>query len=262
MDHFPTNWGRPRNDTIDPYGTYPIHQRPKDAFSTGIQRTQHPIVTGTSVLAIKFKDGVMMAADNLASYGSLARFRDIQRLHPVGDNTVIGAGGDMSDFQYLQSILDELMVDEFCASDGHTLGPAEVHNYLSELMYARRSKMDPLWNSLLVGGFKDGKRFLAYVDLLGTTYASSTLATGYGAYIAQPLLRRAVEGNEDTLTKEEARKILEQSMQVLFYRDARSIDQFQIATVTAAGVHISEARKLETSWSFAEGIRGYGAQTQ
>jgi 20S proteasome alpha/beta subunit len=63
------------------------------------------------------------------------------------------------------------------------------------------------------------------VDLLGTTYSASTLATGYGAHIAQPLLRRAVEGNEDTLTEEEARKIIEKSMQVLFYRDARSLDQ-------------------------------------
>ncbi|KAJ7046501.1 proteasome endopeptidase complex beta subunit [Mycena alexandri] len=266
MDHFPLNWGRPRNDAVDLYGTFPIAQRPtnvpKDAFSAGIQHTQQPIVTGTSVLAIKFKDGIMMAADNLASYGSLARFRDIQRLHAVGEHTVIGAGGDMSDFQYIQSILDEIMTDEFAAGDGHTLGPAEVHNYLSELMYARRSKMNPLWNSLLVGGFKDGKRFLAFVDLLGTTYSASTLATGYGAHIAQPLLRRAVEGREDTLEEEEARKILEQSMQVLFYRDARSIDQYQIATITAAGVHISESRKLETSWGFAEGIRGYGAQTQ
>jgi 20S proteasome subunit beta 7 len=67
--------------------------------------------------------------------------------------------------------------------------------------------------------------FLAFVDLLGTTYSASTLATGYGAHIAQPLLRSAVEGKEDTLTEDEARKILEQSMQVLFYRDARSLDQ-------------------------------------
>jgi len=59
MDHFPTNWGRPRNDAYDPYGTYPIAQRPqnspKDAFSLGTQRTQQPIVTGTSVLAISTK---------------------------------------------------------------------------------------------------------------------------------------------------------------------------------------------------------------
>ena len=31
------------------------------------QATQSPIVTGTSVIALKFKDGVVMAADNLGS---------------------------------------------------------------------------------------------------------------------------------------------------------------------------------------------------
>jgi 20S proteasome subunit beta 7 len=32
-----------------------------------IQHTQQPIVTGTSVLGIKFKDGVMLAADTLGN---------------------------------------------------------------------------------------------------------------------------------------------------------------------------------------------------
>ncbi|KAK0187005.1 proteasome endopeptidase complex beta subunit [Armillaria mellea] len=256
MDHFPTNWGPSKTTAVDLYGTYPIAQRPyngpKSSFSGGVQHTQQPIVTGTSVLAIKYKDGIMMAADNLASYGSLARFKDVKRLQTVGDYTVIGASGDMSDFQYIQTMLDELMVDEFTAADGHSLGPAEIHEYLSQVMYARRSKINPLWNSLLVGGFKDGKRFLAYVDLLGTTYSASTLATGYGSYIAQPLLRKA----------EEALKIIEDSMKVLYYRDARSLNKYQVAKITAAGTSISESRSAETTWNFAEGIRGYGAQTQ
>ncbi|PFH47874.1 hypothetical protein AMATHDRAFT_66607 [Amanita thiersii Skay4041] len=266
MDHFPTNWGRPRNDYQDAYGTYPIHQRPRnpstDAFSDAVKRTQQPIVTGTSVLGIKYKDGIMLAADNLASYGSLARFKDIQRLHAAGESTVIAASGDMSDFQYIQQLLEELMIEEFTEQDGHALGPAEIHEYLSQVLYARRSKINPLWNSLIVGGFKDGKKFLSYVDLLGTTYSASTIATGYGAYIAQPLLRKAVEGYEDVLTEEQALKIMEDNLRVLFYRDARSLNKFQIATITADGVRISEARQLDTSWSFAEGIRGYGAQTQ
>ena len=38
--------------------------------------------------------------------------------------------------------------------------------------------------------------------------------------------------------------------------------QYQIAKVTENGVSISESMTLKTSWSFAEGIRGYGAQTQ
>ncbi|KAJ3577011.1 hypothetical protein NP233_g17 [Leucocoprinus birnbaumii] len=266
MDHFPTNWGRPRNDAYDPYGTFPLPHRPnnhaKDTFAEGVQRTQQPIVTGTSVLALKYKDGIMMAADTLASYGSLARFKDVTRLHPVGNYTVIGAGGDMSDFQYIQKFLDELIIDEFTAQDGHDLGPAQIHEYLSQVMYSRRSKINPLWNSLLVGGFKDGKSFLAYVDLLGTTYSASTLATGYGAYLAQPLLRKEVEGKEDTLTAEEAVRIMETCIRVLYYRDARSIDKYQLATITAEGIKIIDSRPISTSWSFAEGIRGYGAQTQ
>jgi 20S proteasome subunit beta 7 len=50
---------QPRDDV---YGAYdPSH------FQTAgpNQHTQSPIVTGTSVLAAKFKDGVVIAADNL-----------------------------------------------------------------------------------------------------------------------------------------------------------------------------------------------------
>jgi 20S proteasome subunit beta 7 len=85
------------------------------------------------------------------------------------------------------------------------------------------------WVSVTYGYFV---RFLAYVDLLGTTYSASTLATGYGAYIAQPLLRSAVENHEDTLTEEAARKIIEDSMRVLFYRDARSINKVRLLLIS------------------------------
>jgi len=266
MDHFPTHWGRPRNDFVDNYNTYPLYAQPRldgnDTFAEGVQRTQQPIVTGTSVLAIRFKDGVMIAADCLASYGSLARFKDVQRLHKVGEHTILGAGGDMSDFQQLQHMLDTLVIQERTAEDGHSLGPTEIYEYLSQVMYARRSKMNPLWNALVLAGRKKGENFLGFVDLLGTTYSSATIATGYGSMIAQPLLRKAVEGREHLITEAEAREILLTSLRVLFYRDARSLNKFQIGVVDDNGVRIGEAESVKTEWNFAEGIRGYGADTQ
>lgn len=66
----------------------------------------------------------------------------------------------MSDFQYLQSLLEELTIEEFTAGDGYELGPAEIHEYLARLMYGRRSKMNPIWNAVIVGGFKDGKSYV------------------------------------------------------------------------------------------------------
>lgn len=81
-----------------------------DAFDGARNHTQQPIVTGTSILAIRYKDGIMMASDTLASYGSMARFMDIRRIiHVEGANSLVGAGGDMSDFQYIQHTIDKLM---------------------------------------------------------------------------------------------------------------------------------------------------------
>jgi hypothetical protein len=51
------------------------------------------------VIGIKYQDGVMMAADTLASYGSLARYKDVRRIKIIGDKTLIGASGEISDFQ-------------------------------------------------------------------------------------------------------------------------------------------------------------------
>lgn len=39
-------------------------------------------------------------------------------------------------------------------------------------------RMDPLWNSLVVGGFYGGKPFLGTVGMIGTNYTDVHVATG------------------------------------------------------------------------------------
>jgi 20S proteasome subunit beta 7 len=80
MNHFPEAWGRvstlppgsycstnkspsqkPRNDVYGPYNpSYLQTSGPKS-------HTQSPAVTGTSVVAVKFNEGVAIAADNLGT---------------------------------------------------------------------------------------------------------------------------------------------------------------------------------------------------
>lgn len=47
--------------------------------------------------------------------------------------------------------------------DGNSLGPKEVHNYLTRVMYNRRNKFNPLWNTLVLGGVKNGEKYLGMV---------------------------------------------------------------------------------------------------
>lgn len=261
-------------------------------------------MTGTSVIAIKFKDGVVVASDNLglfttntaifsllhfspltkgstflASYGSLARFADIRRLRTFDNSSVIGFGGDVSDMQYLDRLLQSLDIREnfyysssstsssSTTSSQHTLNAKNLHTYLSKILYKRRSEFNPLWNNILVAGFDDdGSPFLSFADLLGTTFSGPSLATGFGAHLAQPLLRRLLPQDEASvreITRETAVNAVKECMKVLFYRDARSIDRYSIAIVTKeGGVEMKEDEKLEgQSWAFADMIRGYGTQT-
>ncbi len=68
---------------------------------------RNPTVTGTSILGIKFDDGVVIAADLLGSYGSMAKLFQLPRLFKVNDETVIGGTGDYADFQYLTNIIED-----------------------------------------------------------------------------------------------------------------------------------------------------------
>lgn len=57
---------QPRDDIYGAYDASYLHSNgPKQA-------TQAPIVTGTSVIALKFKDGVVIAADNLGMRSRVA----------------------------------------------------------------------------------------------------------------------------------------------------------------------------------------------
>ncbi|KAF9997444.1 Proteasome subunit beta type-7 [Modicella reniformis] len=90
----------------------------------------------------------------------------------------------------------------------------------------------------------------------GTCFQAPTIATGFGAYLAQPILRKELEirGGEDNITEEQAVDVLKKCMRVLFYRDARSMNKYQLAKITDQGVTISEPMSGETEWNFAEHI--------
>jgi len=187
-----------------------------------------------------------MASDTLVSYGSLAKYRTVQRMRPFGKQVLVGASGDYSDFQEVTRLLNEKMNEEQIQEDGYVITPAGVHSYLARLFYQRRNSFDPLWNTLVVAGFKDDQPYLGSVDNLGTNFVDNTIATGYGAYIAQPLLRK---GYRSDLSLEEARQLLLKCMEVLYYRDARTYNRLQIATVNRDGVFVSDPFELPTDWS-------------
>lgn len=275
MNHDPFLWGRPSNDTYGPYNHKIAQASIQEADYQQLDNfprmnTQQPIITGTSVIALKFRNGIIIAADNVGAYGSLMRFNNIERLIKVGSETVVGISGDISDLQQIQRILDELETSEevYDNDGGDFLRAPNVHEYLSRVLYNRRSKMDPLWNAVIVGGFnKDRTPFLKYVDLLGVRYSASTIATGFGSHLAIPLLRKLIPEDKDyvNINEEQVTQVVEDSMRVLFYRDARSGEKYSqvVIKLDDDGKLVFDFKKEvkieKQSWRFAKDIRGYGS---
>lgn len=95
------------------------------------------------------------------------------------------------------------------------------------------------------------------MDKQGTAYIDRVICTGYGAHIATPLLRDALDKNPQ-LNQAEARALIEKCLEVLYYRDARSYPKYQLGIIDAElGVSIEGPLEVPQNWNVAYSIKGY-----
>ena len=112
------------------------------------QHTTRPITTGTSVVGLVYDGGVLLAADTLLSYGSMAKSFNTPRMVSIGDRILLGASGEYSDFQEIVNKVEALALEETTQSmesvyDQSSLSAKSLWNYLRAVMYQKRSKMNP-----------------------------------------------------------------------------------------------------------------------
>ncbi|KAG5494168.1 hypothetical protein JKF63_02003 [Porcisia hertigi] len=212
------------------------------------------MASGGSVIAIKYNGGVLMAADTLLSYGSLAKWPNIPRIKLLGDHSAVCATGDYADFQMMTKQVQDNIERRRMYHSVDDLDPSEVFSYLHRHIYQKRCDFEPCMCQMVFVGVRHGKTFLAAVDDIGTRWEDDCVATGYGSHIALPLLRQAVEQNPGGLSRAEASRILTDCLRVLFYRECRAINKFQMADAAEDGVRISEPFEVETNWDY-EGYR-------
>jgi 20S proteasome subunit beta 7 len=191
----------------------------------------------------------MVMTDTGASYGSLARFTNIERMKKVNVKTLVAVGGELSDSQFLDDVYGELATEDHMANDGHVRAPEELHSIACRILHNYRSRGNPLWNQVVTCGVsRAGKPFLGYVDLYGTNHVDDIVVTGFGMHMALPLLRKTWKKD---MSEAEARTALEDAMRVLVYRHCRTINKFQIGTAKLDGsIDISEPFALQTKWDY------------
>ncbi len=116
--------------------------------------------------------------------------------------------------------------------------------------------MKPLWNTFVVAGTgPNAKSFIGNTDLHGTVFEDNIMATGYGAYMALPIMRNKWRAD---MSQTEAIQLLEECLRVLYFRDARSTAEIQLAKATAEGVQVTPAYRIDRDedWAFGHQVLG------
>ena len=146
------------------------------------------------------------------------------------------------------------------------------------MLYNRRSKFDPLWNTFVVAGlqvfslqnvlnlivplllnifFQDNEPYLGFVNLQGVAFTETLLATGMGVDLCLPVMRSAMEKKGGLLNYEEARTTLLQCIRLAYLRDCRSWPKFHLAKVDATGSSVEGPLLIDSDWTYAKGVAGY-----
>ena len=103
-------------------------------------------------MAVTFDGGVLVASDRSVFTGKTHRMKNTTRHYKVNDRCVVVFSGDFADFQWLQNFLERKQLELQKGDRKQYLKPEMVHSCLTSLFYARRSKMNPLWNTIVVCG--------------------------------------------------------------------------------------------------------------
>ena len=135
-------------------------------------------------MAIKTKTGFVFAASPIATYGSLLYSEKIDRFTQLGKNFIFSASGDYSDFVKISENLKEMWYKESIYGDVKEVNVEKYANYIQNMCYQRRNKIDPFLIDGAVGGFDaEGNSRLYYVDQFGTFFEKNYVCSGIGNYM-------------------------------------------------------------------------------
>ncbi|MCD6243896.1 MAG: proteasome subunit beta [Candidatus Korarchaeota archaeon] len=183
-----------------------------------------------TALGLKFKDGVVLAADRRVSYGTFILSKSARKVFLINDLVGISTAGLPGDFQELVDVVRfNLSMYELDLDKKAT--PTNVAKLLSLLLYQGRFR-GIYYAELIVGGLEEDRPKLLVLDPAGGLLEEKYVAVGTGAQIATGILER---NYKDDLDEEGALDLAEKAMREAISRDALSGDGIDLLIITKTG---------------------------
>jgi 20S proteasome subunit beta 7 len=217
-----------------------------------IQEDPSVITGASSLIAVKYDNGVLLSADKMVTYGSSLFYGDFSHFSQISPNILLGCSGELSDFQELVKLLQRQVTAEECRTGGTGPTPAEVQNYIKRYLYQRRSKMNPLAVKCVLAGInRDGSSFLGVTDLYGTSWEDDIICTGIAAHLKGLQLDNAVGQDRDSVLR-----AVNEVWKGIYARSLVQNGPLEFYDVSATGIRQLAEVDVKVDWSCIEALWG------
>lgn len=187
--------------------------------------------TGTTGLALRFKDGVIIAADKRVSGGYVIK-KDFDKVHMVSDNIGMAVSGLVSDAMALVDVMrSELKLYEY--DNGAKPKVKTAANLLGLICHSGYRSFQFYWVQLIVGGYDETGGRLYSIDPSGAVSEDDYLVIGSGSLFALSMLE---DGWKEDLTKEAAIELAKRALRSSISRDLYTGDGMDFWIITKEGV--------------------------
>jgi 20S proteasome subunit beta 7 len=203
------------------------------------------LTQSASVLAVKYKGGILLASDNSVAYGSHLHYTGFSHFFQLTPQVLLGAAGELADFQALTKELTIQVTREECRTGGRTLLPSEIHCYIKRLMYGRRSRMRPLAITVVIAGLNpDGSTLLAATDLYGASWEDDLIGAGMAKHLQGCQISSVV--NQE---REKVYEAMNEVWKGIYTRDILQRGALEYFDVSGDGIRQLEDVRIKIDWA-------------
>jgi proteasome beta subunit len=172
----------------------------------------------TTIVAIKSKDGVVLASDRRASKGFFIGSKITQKIYRVDDTLGMAIAGQLSDAEYMIKMAkaERKLVE---LRRGYPITTRESARLIANLAYSGLKSYTPYFVELLVAGVDFSGSHVYSADMSGAITEEDFASSGSGSPIAYGVLE---SGYHQNMAMEEAKTLATKAVLAAIERDPGS----------------------------------------
>jgi proteasome beta subunit len=202
--------------------------------------------TGTTTIAIKAKDGIILAADKRATAGNMIVNKEVDKIFIIEDTMALTTAGTVSDVQLMMKLLKaELRLKRLRTCRLVTV--SEAANLLAGMVYSniRKMSMIPGVSHFIFAGVDETGYHVYDIYPDGSiTEAEDFVSSGSGSVFAYGVLETLYKKGSSI---EEAKQLAIKSVSAALQRDSASGNGVDIVEITQAGAKKIFTKKIDST---------------